>query len=62
MSPSNVERWNAIAETWHKWIPHILSDEQARIWNEVEDALGAYMTPAGFEVQHHVLVACGGKP
>ena len=23
MSSSNVERWNAIAESWHRWIPHM---------------------------------------
>jgi len=37
------------------------SDEQTKIWNTVEDALGEYMTPSGYEVQHRVLVACGGK-
>ena len=23
MSVSNIERWNTIAESWHKWIPHM---------------------------------------
>jgi len=23
MSSSEIERWNAIAESWHKWIPHM---------------------------------------
>jgi len=23
MSSSNIERWNAIAESWHRWIPHM---------------------------------------
>jgi hypothetical protein len=23
MSSSEIERWNSIAESWHRWIPHM---------------------------------------
>ena len=36
-------------------------DEQNRVWKAVDEALAIYETPSGFEVQHRVLVAVGGK-
>jgi len=38
------------------------TDKQNSIWKAVENALSIYTTTSGFEVQHRVLVAAGGKP
>lgn len=35
--------------------------EQNRVWKAVDEALTQYETTSGFEVQHRVLVAVGGK-
>jgi ubiquinone/menaquinone biosynthesis C-methylase UbiE len=38
------------------------SSERDKVWQTVKSNLEQYEAPSGLEIQHHVLVAVGGKP
>jgi hypothetical protein len=56
-----VEYLQDTSPTIHGLLLPLSPGERDKVWQAVNIALAKYKTQAGFEVQHRVLVAAGGK-
>jgi hypothetical protein len=55
-----VDYLQATSPTVKELTASLPEDERRQVWDEVRAALSVFVSDAGFEVEHKVLVAAGG--